>query len=505
MDYYKLQNGSDIRGVAIAGVEHQPITLTPKAAADFAIGFAQFLSQQTNQPLKIAIGHDSRLSADSLKAAMIAALIKHGVDVIDCGLASTPAMFMSTLFEEFNCDGAMIITASHLPYNRNGIKFFNRQGGLNKADITKIIDYACHVVEGTKQGSSTQQDLISRYALHLQTMMKEQINHPTNYDQPLTGMKIVVDAGNGAGGFYATKVLQELGADIDGSQFLEPDGTFPNHIPNPENEEAMASICQAVKKHRADLGLIFDTDVDRSSAVDRHGNEISRNAIIALSAALLVDEHPHTTIVTDSVTSDELADFLIHHLQLQHHRYMRGYKNVINEAIRLNQAGIDAQLAIETSGHAAFKENYFLDDGAYLATKIVIKAAKMFLEHSYIDELINDLKHPLETKELRFTMKAENFSEYGDLILAKLSTIPMSQPEFIVVPNNYEGLRFCFDEAHGNGWFLLRKSLHDPVLALNIESNTPQGCIMIAKQVYQVVKDFSDLDCQEIIDFIHTK
>ena len=81
-----------------------------------------------------------------------------------------------------------------------------------------------------------------------------------NGDQPLQGMHIIVDAGNGAGGFFAQNVLEPLGANTTGSQFLEPDGNFPNHIPNPENKEAMASICKAVVEHKADLGRIFDSD-----------------------------------------------------------------------------------------------------------------------------------------------------------------------------------------------------------------------------------------------------
>ena len=104
-----------------------------------------------------------------------------------------------------------------------------------------------------------------------------------------------------AGGFYADKVLSPLGAEVIGC-FLEPDGSFPNHIPNPENKEAMASICAAVKEHGADLGIIFDTDVDRSAAVDENGHEIARNGIVALAAALVGEKYPGTTVVTDSIT-----------------------------------------------------------------------------------------------------------------------------------------------------------------------------------------------------------
>lgn len=189
-------------------------------------------------------------------------------------------------------------------------------------------------------------------------------------------MKIIVDAGNGSGGFYAEKVLKNLGADVEGSQFLDPDGMFPNHIPNPENKEAMDSISKATVNSNADLGIIFDTDVDRAAIVDSKGMEINKNSLIALISNIVLRENPGSTIVTDSVTSIGLNEYISEHGGV-HHRFKRGYKNVINEAIRLNNEGISAPLAIETSGHAALKENYFLDDGAYLVSKIIINAAKM--------------------------------------------------------------------------------------------------------------------------------
>jgi len=173
-----------------------------------------------------------------------------------------------------------------------------------------------------------------------------------------------------------SKVLDQLGADTTGSQFLEPDGHFPNHIPNPENKEAMASIRDATLRTKAHLGIIFDTDVDRAAVVDMAGNEINRDRLIALIAAIILEEHPHSTVVTDSVTSNGLADFIAIKGG-RHHRFKRGYKNVIDEGIRLNKEGTECHLAIETSGHGAVKENYFLDDGAYLVVKILIKMAKM--------------------------------------------------------------------------------------------------------------------------------
>ncbi len=504
MDLRKLQNGSDIRGVAVEGIENEPVTLREEEVSLFARGFLTFIRKKTKkEDIRIAIGHDSRVSANALSNAVIEALKNDGAQVLDCGLSSTPSMFMATIFEDYQCDASIMLTASHLPFNRNGMKFFDREGGLNKSDIAELIEYAIAKDFTTyPNGSVKKAPLLETYSAYLVDLIRKEVNHSQHYETPLQGMHIIVDAGNGAGGFYVDQVLKPLGANTEGSQFLEPDGMFPNHIPNPEDKDAMHSICEAVKKHHADLGIIFDTDVDRSSAVDGEGKEISRNAIVALAAALACEKHPGTTIVTDSVTSDELHDFLENTLKVKHLRFKRGYKNVINEAVRLNNEGIDAQLAIETSGHAALKENYFLDDGAYLATKIIIKAAKMFQEGNMIASLIKDLKHPLEEKELRFRILCEDFQSYGDQVLAALKAYPKEHPEFHLASVNHEGLRFSFDKEYGNGWCLLRKSLHDPILPLNVESNTEGGCKVIVKQLAQFLYQFDQLDLSVLDEYI---
>ena len=277
---------------------------------------------------------------------------------------------------DLNCDGAVQITASHHPFNRNGLKFFTRDGGLESEDITALLELAQNgrVPETIADGEIKAVDYMTDYSARLRDIIKKEVN-AEDYDQPLKGFKIVVDAGNGAGGFYAEKVLSPLGADTNGSRYLEPDGMFPNHVPNPENAEAMKSICEAVLESKADLGVIFDTDVDRGGAVDSSGNEINRNRLVAVASAIALEGNEGGTIVTDSITSDGLKEFIENTLGGKHHRFKRGYKNVINEAIRLNSEGINCPLAIETSGHAAMRENYFLDDGAYLCTKIIIKMA----------------------------------------------------------------------------------------------------------------------------------
>ena len=310
--YEQLQNGSDIRGVATAGVDGESVNLTARRVVQIGGAFAAFLEKRTDRAakeLKIAVGHDSRISAAEMKQALFAGLGGAGVTVLDCGLASTPAMFMSTVFKETKTDGAVMITASHLPYNRNGLKFFVPEGGLEKADIKEILTTAAKETTAAGEGTVVPCNLMELYTAHLRASICKELEISEKAG-PFKGMHIVVDAGNGAGGFFATDVLAPLGADISGSRFLEPDGMFPHHVPNPEDETAMAAVKEAVLTNHADLGLIFDTDVDRMSAVLSDGTEVNRNALIAMMAAILADDYPGGTIVTDSVTSDEFTDFL---------------------------------------------------------------------------------------------------------------------------------------------------------------------------------------------------
>lgn len=574
-----LQNGSDIRGVAIG--ETGGALRNLGAAESFCLtrGFLERLSEKTGREIegmKIAIGRDPRLSGKMLVEAALFAMSVSGVICYDCGLASTPAMFMSTVFPEFNCDGAIMVTASHLPPNRNGFKYFSGDGGADKSDISDIIERAevimSHVRENPamfkhlKKIEEQAGDLASAickmpaeaedlaevpkaeslsplmrvYCAHLRRVIRDKLGELGIHDElPLKNLKIAIDAGNGGGGFYAEHVLGRLGADTSGSQFLEPDGRFPNHAPNPENKAAMAAIRDCVMRNKADLGLIFDTDVDRASAVDEQGCEIAGDGIVAMAAVIEGRGRSGAMVVTDSVTGDGLTDFLENNLGLKHFRYKRGYRNVINKAIELNKEGFDCPLAIETSGHAAARENYFLDDGAYLASCIVVEAASQARAGKGISELIAGLRVPAASLEYRIPLRekeppaqpnpaqtkasgapaAATTAAEGHLNLG-IGKEPPAQPNPIpladriladfeeharasgieVAEPNYEGVRLKFSTAQGDGWCLLRKSLHDPIMPLNIQSEQAGGELKIRDFVFDFLKHYDGVDGEYLLN-----
>lgn len=491
-NFLKLQNGTDIRGIAVENEKFE-VNLTCERVEAISLGVLKWLEVNTKNScdkFRIAVGMDSRISGPEIKETMIEAFKGCGVNVIDCNMATTPAMFMTTVMEDYSCTAGIMITASHLPYFYNGVKIFTKRGGAEKSDITEILNFASQMVEHRdieeNQGRVTEANLIEDYSRVLvYRIMKE-----TGMSRPLEGLKVIVDAGNGAGGFFATKVLSSLGANIAGSQFLEPDGMFPNHQPNPENKEAMESISKAVIESGADLGIIFDTDVDRAAVVSDDGKEINRNSLIALIGDIVLREHPGSVIVTDSITSSGLSEF-INARGGGHHRFKRGYKNVINEAKRINEEGESkSYLAIETSGHAALEENYFLDDGAYLIAKILVEVSRLHQEGKKIQSLIEDLKQPAESVEYRLKIKAADFAAYGKKVLESFENFAKNTEGFEIELPNYEGVKLATE----NGWCLLRMSLHEPVMPLNIESDVEGGVQRIMEKLKKFIDSNDELE-----------
>lgn len=494
-DYNKLKSGTDIRGRAIES-EGKPAVLTEQAVADFASAFALWISERIGKTrFKLAIGRDSRLTGEAFTRTVIAALKYTGLEIFDCGLFSTPAAFLTTKFPSMMADGAIMITASHHPKDINGLKFFTPEGGVNSTELAEIIALAN---EGKKLQTSSPSTIIRRDFMRLYCdSMTDAIRKGTGLFLPLKGMNIVVDAGHGAGGFFAKRVLEPLGADTSMSQFLEPDGYFPAHAPNPENAEAMQSLKDRVISTSADLGIIFDADVDRCAIVTKDGTEVNRCRLIALAAAFVLPEHQGATIVTDSVTTEGLRKFIENHGGVQK-RFRRGYRNVIDEAKRLCESGVDAPLAIESSGHVAFSEHYFLDDGAYFIAKILIAFANLRRQDKDLTDLIAELEEPLEEADIRLNFTCAAWRELADKIMTRLNGL--SERLLKLSPDNYEGVRAYV--SHANGYFIVRTSVHDPVLPIYIETDKKGGTKSIARFLYSFLNGFEGLDCTPLEEFI---
>ncbi|KAL3582245.1 hypothetical protein D5086_016577 [Populus alba] len=261
-------------------------------------------------------------------------------------------------------------------------------------------------------------------------------------------------------------------------------------------------------KLRLILELFSTTDVDRSGVVDKEGNPINGDRLIALMSAIVLREHPGTTIVTDARTSMALTRFIIDRGG-QHCLYRVGYRNVIDKGVQLNKNGIETHLMMETSGHGALKENYFLDDGAYMVVKIIIEMVRMKLAGSDegIGSLMKDLEEPLESVELRMNIISEprhakargmdaietfrsfveegriegwELDSCGDCWVADGCLVDSNDDPAAVDAHMYRAK--VSDEKLGqHGWIHLRQSIHNPNIAVNMQSMAPGGCLSMAK------------------------
>ena len=388
---------SDVRGIftdharlgSVASVAHaigrqtsvEAPPLTPLAAFCIGYGLATLLVQQLGdrkEEMKIVLGRDPRPHGtrlvDSLSRGALS--VDPRIRLYYTGLATTPAC--ASFAQSDLADAAVMVTASHLPEDRNGFKVFIGNGTTTKQDMMRLGTHAmeCAMEWYTRgiippsSGSDAVHctdwvDWMPQYKQRLVDAFGRLIRGREREDEDddstlLEGLKLVLNPGHGSGGFF-NDVLASLGADVSASIHVDPDGTFPVGVPNPESnlEADTVKACQA---SGADLGIMLDTDSDRCGFVvpNIRGSyePLHRNKLIALLGVVFSRTDPGCVVVTDSVTSEGLTKFLEEELGLQHVRYLKGYANVIGKAQALTTAGqVYAPLAIETSGHCAMAEN----------------------------------------------------------------------------------------------------------------------------------------------------
>lgn len=412
------------------------------------------------------------------------------------------------------CDAGVMVSASHLPADRNGFKFFgSRQGGgFTKARVQQLCQIATqHVSKWQDAGflppssgkdavfCSEWVDFMPYYAATLkQAILREDKIYskaPSASEKPLEGLRIVLNAGNGSGGFFQ-QVLEDLGADVSKSVHLEPDPSFPAGVPNPEYApmiDLTTRVCEVTNAH---LGIMLDTDADRSGfvvprTVSPDGQTCSdyevlnRNRLIAVLSVIFAQTSPGCAVVTDSVTSEGLAKFLTQTLGLQHIRYLKGYANVIGKAKEVTERGLaNAEMAIETSGHCAMKENGYLDDGTYTSVKVVSLLARIAREspgRSLLD-LISELEELEHVREVRFKVMDGSLEttslmfDFCALEIERMANINKNNDDatasWEVDTENLEGIRVRIGPS--GGFFMLRKSLHDPIISLQVEASNKQ-------------------------------
>ena len=467
-----LKSGSDIRG--------REDQLTDEICGRIGYAYACALSKlldKTTDRLTIAVGCDTRPSGLRIKRALTRGITAADCDVIDAGFCVLPALFKCTALDQ-TADGAVMVTGGDAPIALNGFKFLTSKGGFE--DIPGLLKLAAEV--SVPERLVTRANLMENYRDRLVDRAKALLEDDAA--KPLLGLYLVIDTATTGGVFFAD-LMEDLGADVERLEGI-----------NPEEE---------VPKYGADMGVSFDIDSSRAFIYDSTGEPVDGNRLVALMAAILLDQKPGLTFVTDSVTSTGLTAF-IQEWGGVHYRFKRGYRHVIQEAVRLNDEGIDCPLAIETTGHAAFRENGFLDDGIYLALRIACRALDCKREGASVFDPLEDLSQAVETLTLRLQATDEEdpvsaCQEFVEVILSHT----LENPAWQMAPDNREGVRITFNLGEGinNAWFQLRMSVHDPVMVLHAESDVPGGVRTVLNALYQLIQNTDLLKLQPLRDFLN--
>ena len=470
--WLKLRSGSDIRC--------REENLTEDTCARIGYAFARMLAEHLNTTpdrLKIAVGCIDRPGGPRVKRALTRGITAADSDVIDAGTCALPALFMDVNSKDSSrrIDGAVMVTGSEQPAEVNGFKFVTANGILTGEDVTQLLRMASE--ETVPERLVTQADLMADYRNLL--LKRAAVLLADDALKPLLGLYVVVDASTFGGRFYAD-LLESMGADIERIEGID--------------------IGVETARFGADFGAAFDVDCSRVWLCDAAGKPVDGNRLIATVAAMLLEKKPGQTIVTDSVTSSGLAAFIAEWGGV-HYRFKRGYSNVIREAMRLNDEGIDCPLAIETTGLAAFRENGFLGDGIYLALRIACEALDCKREGKTVFDPLSDLSEPVEAETLRLRILDEedpavSSQEVVEIILSNT----LENPEWQMAPDSREGVRITFNLDGGikNAWFQLRMSVHDPILVLNAESDVPGGVRHVLGELYALIRDTELLDLEPL-------
>ena len=414
-------------------------------------------------PVKeVFVGRDIRLSSDEIFEALAAGLTDAGVNVTDAGLTTTPMVYWGT--GKYDFDASVMITASHNPKNHNGLKISARNvlpvgydNGLK--DLEELVD--SHIkIEKKAKGTIRKLDMKSDYLIFL-----------NQYKKDYSGLNLVIDYSNGMASLFAK--------DLYGDKYFplndKADGTFPGHEPNPLDPENQEQIKQAVKTHKADLGIIFDGDADRVMFIDEKGTFISPDLIIALFAHFfLKDTRRKERVVHDIRTSKAVGEYLAKfNADVTIWRVGRAYG-----ATKLRE--VNGIYGGELAGHYYFRDFYFSDSGL-MASLIMLDIVDDFKKQGKsVSSLIHEISTYANTGEVNF--RIERKQEAMDTVVAhfKKQQTPTAYYDF-------DGYRLEFPEW----WFNIRPSNTEPYLRFLAEAKSQQLLDEKTKQVYALLKPFT--------------
>lgn len=423
--------------------------------------FASYVFKKTGKrDLKITLGHDARVSSPDISNSLTKGLKESGVHVVRLGLVTSPICYFSTFVLE-GIDGALMVTGSHNPPDYNGYKISLGQWTIFGEEIQalrKIMEKADYI---TGSGSESTHDIFPQYLERYQTEFGK-----------LKDIKVVLDAGNGAAGCIVKKLFEVVGLKPT-ILFEKPDGSFPNHHPDPTVEKNLVHLKDQVLKEKAVVGIGFDGDADRIGIVDHSGKMIYGDELMTIIARSILQTNKSAKIIGDVKCSDRMY----HDIEKQGGipiMWKTGH-SLVKEKIKIEKAPFGGEM----SGHIFFADrNYGYDDALYAALRlceILSKTGKT------IPELLAGLPNAYNTPEIRI----DTTEEKKVMIVEKIKAA-YSKPSDDYKLNLIDGIRISFKD----GWALARASNTQPVLVVRFESSTEAGMKKIEKQVMDIVNQY---------------
>ena len=431
----------DIRGVADRDFGDDFVELLGRAIGSM---IRRSGAPRSGQRHAVAIGRDCRLTSPRIAAALGRGFTATGVDVIDVGVVPTPVLYFAP--RHWSLDGGVVVTGSHNPPPDNGFKILRGNDTIHGEDIARLREWMetgnLEQVGPDEQGSVSERDIVSPYLEHA---MSSLVLGPRRF-------KVVVDAGNGTGGPTALQLYQQLGVDITGL-YCEMDGTFPNHHPDPVEEETLEDLKQRVIAEGAELGIALDGDADRLGAVDSKGRVIWGDQLMILFGRDILAERPGATIIGEVKCSQALYDEL----------EKAGGKPIMwkvgHSLIKAKMREVGAALGGEMSGHIFFADRYpGFDDGIYAGARLIELLSR---SDRALDELYDELPVMVNTPEIRLPCPDEIKFDVVRRCTERLRT-----REDVVAVVDVDGARASF----GDGWGLVRASNTQPALVLRCEA-----------------------------------
>ena len=447
----------DIRGVASED-------LTDDVAFDIGRAFGTVLRRGGGR--RVAMGHDIRLSSLRLHARVGEGLVACGMEVLDVGSMPTPGVYFAEV--STGADGSLQVTGSHNPAEYNGFKMTIQGAAAYGEQIQELRSLIEEQDFEVGEGEICPTPILDEYI--------EAVTSRVSLSSPPS---IVVDAGNGIAGPAALRIFRELGCRVEGL-YCEPDGTFPNHLPDPTVPRFMEDLQRAVIAGAADLGIGFDGDGDRIGVVDDGGRLIYGDQLLAIYARDVLERLGQQKILFDVKCSQALVEDIEAHGGIPH-MWKTGHSLIKAE---MKRSGVP--IAGEMSGHMFFREGWFgFDDALYAAARLLSILDRWGVS---LAEVVNDIPNYYSTPELRVGCPDEDKFD----VVAEVTRRFKDRKDVEVV--DIDGARVIFQ----GGWGLVRASNTQPVIVLRFEGRTEEVLARVCAEFVSVLETFDSVDVEEL-------